>query len=239
MSMNNSKKRGFNRFNQQRKQDEDQLFGGDGAKAGNDYEYADETMGLEGFSRGDATGEIDAAEVDDGIIVDGEEEMKSEEPEDGESLDQNIDDDYRAVPELDRYEDAGLDNQDYELMAVDERRAAEQELDRVDMVRDRSKARVPTALIDDEELSGEEHYARRVHARMMRGPEDAEDVDGMGDMQNVNDYGEAKEPLAQWVQKKEVVIFIQKSFGSFLRSFADHGVHTYENRITDMCRQNK
>lgn len=81
-------------------------------------------------------------------------------------------------------------------MGIDERRAAEHELDRVDQVRNRSKTRVPTALIDDEELSGEEHEARRVHARMMRGPEDVEDPDGMGDMQNVNDYGEAKEPLA-------------------------------------------
>ena len=42
----------------------------------------------------------------------------------------------------------------------------------------------------------------------MRGPEDGDDIDGMGDMQNVNDYGEAKEPLAQWVQKKEVIIYI-------------------------------
>lgn len=144
--------------------------------------------------------------------------------------------DYRAVPELDRYEEIGMDNIDYDAMAVDERRAAEQELDRVDNVRDRNKARAPAAFVDDEELSGEEHYARRVHARMMRGPEDGEDPDGMGDMQNVNDYGEAKEPLAQWVQKKEVIIYIQKSFGAFLRSFSDRGVHVYENRITEMCR---
>ena len=75
-----------------------------------------------------------------------------------------------------------MDNIDYDAMAVDERRAAEQELDRVDNVRDRNKARAPAAFVDDEELSGEEHYARRVHARMMRGPEDGEDPDGMGDM---------------------------------------------------------
>ena len=144
--------------------------------------------------------------------------------------------DYRAVPELDRYEEAGIDNEEYANMGVDERRAAERELDRVDQAHNRSKTRVPTALIDDDDFSGDENEARRVHARMMRGPEDVDDPDGMGDMQNVNDYGEAKEPLAQWVQKKEVIVFIQKSFGSFLRSFADQGVHTYENRITEMCR---
>ena len=39
--------------------------------------------------------------------------------------------DYRAMPELDRYEAAGLDNEEYGDMAVDQRRAAERELDTV------------------------------------------------------------------------------------------------------------
>jgi len=112
------------------------------------------------------------------------------------------------MPELDQYEEAGIDNDDYEPMAVDERRAAERELDQNQVMRDRSKARAPTAFIDDEELSGEDQYARRVQARLMRGHEEAEDDGGLGDMQNVNDYGEAKEPLAQWVQKKEVITYI-------------------------------
>lgn len=64
--------------------------------------------------------------------------------------------DYRAVPELDRYEDAGLDHGDYGTMAVDERRAAERELDRVEMVRNRNQVRAPAAFVDDEELSGED-----------------------------------------------------------------------------------
>lgn len=140
------------------------------------------------------------------------------------------------MPELDHYEEAGIDNEDYDAMAVDERRAAERELDQNQIMRDRSKARAPAAFIDDEELSGEEQYARRVQARMMRGHEEADDDGGLGDMQNVNDYGEAKEPLAQWVQKKEVITYIQKAFGAFLRSFTAQGVHTYENRITEMCR---
>ena len=58
-------------------------------------------------------------------------------------------------------------------------------------------------------------------------------------MTNVNDYAEAKEPLTQWVQKKEVISYIQKAFGAFLTAFSEKGVHIYENRITDMCRQNK
>ena len=131
-----------------------------------------------------------------------------------------------------------MDNEDYDRMNVDERRAAERELDQANMLRDRNMARAPAAFIDDEELSGEED-ARRHHARMMRGAEEVDDDGGLGDMTNVNEYGEAKEPLAQWLQKTEVIQYIQKAFANFLRSFSDGGVHTYETRITDMCDQNK
>ena len=51
--------------------------------------------------------------------------------------------DYREMPELDRYEEVGIDNGDYEPMAIDERRAAERELDQNQVMRDRSKARAP------------------------------------------------------------------------------------------------
>lgn len=66
---------------------------------------------------------------------------------------------------------------------------------------------------------------------MMRGAEEPDDDGELGNMQMVNDYGEAKEPLTQWVQKKEVISYIQKAFNMFLRSFAKEGVHSYENRI--------
>merc|ERR1719458_107523 len=140
MSQHNSKKRTYDDVTKSKKRKaEDVLFGTEpGAKTA---DYVDDTRTLEGFTRGDATNEVDAAEVDDEIIDDGYEEMKSEEPEDGESLDANIEEDYRAVPELDRYEDAGLDHGDYGTMAVDERRAAERELDRVEMVRNRNQVR--------------------------------------------------------------------------------------------------
>ena len=43
---------------------------------------------------------------------------------------------------------------------------------------------------------------------MMRNAEDPDDDGELGNMQMVNDYGEAKEPLTQWVQKKEVISYI-------------------------------
>ena len=69
--------------------------------------------------------------------------------------------DYREMPELDRYEEAGLDNADYEVMAVDQRRAAERDLDREGRIREHGKHRGPAAFADDEDFSDDENYARR------------------------------------------------------------------------------
>lgn len=65
---------------------------------------------------------------------------------------------------------------------------------------------------------------------------DADDYsDGAGnagdDLGNVNDYGENKENLAQWIKKPEVTNFIRKKFGGFLRSYQEEGIHVYEVRI--------
>ena len=108
-----------------------------------------------------------------------------------------------------------------------------------EMMRERGKARAPAAFVDDEELSGDEQYARRGQARMMRSAEEAGDQDEFDHIAQVNDYGEAKEDLHIWLQKKEVIQYVHKSFNSFLRSFQVKGVHTYEHRIQDMCRMNK
>ena len=106
-------------------------------------------------------------------------------------------------------------------------------------MRERGKARAPAAFIDDEELSGDEQYARRGQARMMRSAEEIGDDNEYDHMAHVNDYGEAKEDLHLWLQKKEVIHYVQKSFNLFLRNFQKQGIHTYEHRIQDMCRMNK
>lgn len=147
--------------------------------------------------------------------------------------------DYREQPELDNYERAGLDDDDYDAMNIDQRRAAERELHQDEVMRERGKARAPAAFIDDEELSGDEQYARRGQARMMRSAEEAGEDGEFDNVANVNDYGEAKEDLHLWLQKKEVIQYVMKSFSTFIRNYQVKGVHTYENRIQDMCRMNK
>lgn len=101
--MNNSKKRGFDQFNNKKKQDENLLFANkaQGGKDPENEEYDDD--GPQGFSRdiqmthGDATHEADE-------MLDEDDREDDKEPSDGEDLDENIDADYREQPELDNYE---------------------------------------------------------------------------------------------------------------------------------------
>ena len=65
------------------------------------------------------------------------------------------------------------------------------------------------------------------------------DQNNLGDLQELNDYGDNRENTGLWLKKPEVVNHIRKKFSHFLRSFADNGEHTYEARITEMCQNNK
>ena len=59
-------------------------------------------------------------------------------------------------------------------------------------------------------------------------------------LQDVIDYEDVKGQLSQWVQRPEVVRWIRKTFSNFLRTFKDEfGIAVYEERIREMCANNK
>ena len=102
---------------------------------------------------------------------------------------------------------------------------------------------------DDDEYSEADDVARQMRLERMRqmrqGGDDDMGMNGAGDdqdmVQEVIDYEEVKGALSQWVQRPEVVRWIRKSFSSFLRNFKDEvsGVSVYEERIREMCSNNK
>jgi DNA replication licensing factor MCM2 len=57
--------------------------------------------------------------------------------------------DYQAKPELDRYEQDGLDDENQEELSYNARRDVNMQLDEEDRLLARSKGRVPGALQDD------------------------------------------------------------------------------------------
>jgi hypothetical protein len=59
-------------------------------------------------------------------------------------------------------------------------------------------------------------------------------------MADVLDYEDVKGKVSAWVQKTDVQIWIRRNFNSFLRNYRDENGHVvYENRIHDMCLNNK
>ncbi len=58
------------------------------------------------------------------------------------------------------------------------------------------------------------------------------------------DLGNMEETLtgkiSNWITEKKTINFIRNSFGKFLRHFKDEqGTEIYEQRIHDMCTNNK
>ncbi len=47
------------------------------------------------------------------------------------------------------------------------------------------------------------------------------DTDELTATGSLNDYSDQKENLSVWIQKPEVIAFIRKKFGNFLRTFVD------------------
>jgi hypothetical protein len=67
---------------------------------------------------------------------------------DGEDLEDNDERDYRAIPELDRYADADLDEDDYDPISMQARNAAERLMSQRDAEQARRGVRMPGALAD-------------------------------------------------------------------------------------------
>eukprot|EP00954_Amorphochlora_amoebiformis_P027598 1386445-Amorphochlora_amoeboformis.AAC.1 len=99
------------------------------------------------------------------------------EPE-GEDLfdDNNIERDYRVIPELDRYDEKMLDKGEYDEMETDDRRKAERLLNKRDRERAQREGRVPRAFDDDEEEPRPKRR-RRIQRDDEEGLEDIEEVD--------------------------------------------------------------
>ena len=145
------------------------------------------------------------------------------------------------MPELDRYEEAGIDDQEHSEINVAQRRAIERKLDLEQRQRQYMMDRRPDALMEDCDDYSDTNLNtmdRRFPILGGRGQED--DGSEQGDVALINDYSDIKEPLSSWLQKQDVVLFIRKKFGMFLRNFVDdNDQHVYEARIQEMCQNNK
>ncbi|XP_055632268.1 DNA replication licensing factor Mcm2 [Toxorhynchites rutilus septentrionalis] len=160
-----------------------------------------------------------------------------DEDEDGEELfGDNMENDYRPVPHLDRYDIDNLDQEDYSDISQTDRAAAEAEMRRRD--------RAAGIHRDDRELFYEKDdedddipRAKRRAAEKAAGTE-IEDTEMIESIENLEDT--KGHSIKEWVSMLGPRTEIANRFNSFLRTFVDgKGQYVYRDRIRRMCEQNK
>lgn len=147
--------------------------------------------------------------------------------------------DYRRMPELDRYDRAILDENDYSDMEIEDRDAAENEMKR----RDRAAGihRDDRDLVYDQSDDEDEipRAKRRAAEKAAEGVQvDLDDPEMIESIENLEDT--KGHSTKEWVSMLGPRTEIINRFKSFLRTFIDEkGTYVYRDKIRQMCEQNK
>ncbi|EDS36437.1 DNA replication licensing factor Mcm2 [Culex quinquefasciatus] len=161
-----------------------------------------------------------------------------DEDEEGEELfGDNMENDYRAMPELDQYDIANLDQEDYNDISQTDRAAAEAEMRRRDRAAGihRDKRDLFYEKSDDED--DVPRAKRRAAEKAAQGGEveDAEMIESIENLEDTKGHS-----IKEWVSMLGPRTEIANRFNSFLRTFVDgKGQYVYRDRIRRMCEQNK
>lgn len=174
-------------------------------------------------------------------IIAGDNQENESDNVSGDDLMENAEGDYKAIPLLDKYEGAGIDdNQNVNELQLNAGDRAK--VDLLLNVRDRKEGiknnRMPTAMMEDD-YSEDDELARQLRRERQKlqnqENEDDEEIEA-----NYLDFEESKGNIVEWLQQPKTIKFIRHQFSSFLRSFKDETMaDVYEARITEMCSNNK
>ncbi|MBN3325805.1 MCM2 factor, partial [Atractosteus spatula] len=166
---------------------------------------------------------------------------EEEEEEDGEELiGDGMERDYRAIPELDRYEEEGLDDEeDLSELSPGARAAAEEAMRRRDQERGMG-GRLRRGLLYDSEDEDEERPARkrRLAERAADGAVSDEDDEIIESIENLEDM--KGHTVREWVSMAAPRLEIYHRFKNFLRTHVDkNGHNVFKEKISDMCKENR
>ncbi|ESO07377.1 hypothetical protein HELRODRAFT_191161 [Helobdella robusta] len=166
-----------------------------------------------------------------------------DEEEDGEELfGDNMERDYRAIPELDRYEADGLDeNDDLSDLSMNDRLAAEREMRQRDRDELAATGRMRPGLLydesDDEDDEQQTSGRRRLGERAADGAamDDEEMIESIENLEDTKGHS-----VSEWVSMLAPRTEIYNRFKNFLRTFVDSKGHNlYKERIRQMVEMNK
>lgn len=180
-------------------------------------------------------GEYEPFENEEELL--GDTTVRNDEEDEGEELfGDNMENDYRPMPELDQYDSNLLDEEEYSDLSMADRAAAEAEMRRRDraMGIHRDDRDLGFDRSDDEDEMP--RAKRRAAEKAATGEvEDAEMIESIENLEDTKGHS-----TKEWVSMLGPRTEIANRFKSFLRTFVDErGHYTYRERIRRMCEQNK
>eukprot|EP01027_Heterolobosea_sp_BB2_P019693 GEZU01027711.1.p1 GENE.GEZU01027711.1~~GEZU01027711.1.p1 ORF type:complete len:747 (-),score=192.99 GEZU01027711.1:62-2302(-) len=102
----------------------------------------------------------DQDDIPEETIIEVDVPEPDEEEEEGEELfGDDFENDYRPIPEQDRYDNEQIDDTEYENITLDTRRAAEAEMRRRDIEKLRREGRLPAALVPSDDFEEDDEAA--------------------------------------------------------------------------------
>ncbi|XP_076448292.1 DNA replication licensing factor mcm2-like [Babylonia areolata] len=176
---------------------------------------------------------------DESDLVGGE-QGDQEVEEDGEELfGDALEQDYRVIPELDTYEQEGLDMSEYSEMSEGERQAAEREIRDRDREEGRGRGRMRRGLLYDESDDEEERPARKRRMAEKAAEGEGEDDEDML-VESVTTLEDTKgHTVREWVAMLGPKTEIKNRFKNFLRTHIDENGHNvYREKIRQMVEGN-
>ncbi|KAL1449000.1 hypothetical protein WDU94_000244 [Cyamophila willieti] len=150
----------------------------------------------------------------------------------------NLENDYRPMPALDRYDRDALDDSDYSVISADARADAERELRRRDREQAMGGRRGDADLLYDEsddEDGSAPRRKRRVAERAAEGDlPDEEMIESIEDLEETRGYS-----IREWVTMLAPRTEIKNRFKNFLRNYCtSKGQYIYKDKIKKMCENN-
>lgn len=167
-----------------------------------------------------------------------------EEEEDGEDLfGDNMEDDYRPVPELDKYEGEDIDQDDYDDMDLEDRIAAEKEMVKRDKREGKSvtKGRIKDSLLyselseDHDADQGAHRSKRKFHDPGSQGDQGTDEpIESIENLDVMKGHG-----LREWVKMIGPKTEIYNRFKNFLKTIVDENGHNvFREKIRYMVEAN-
>jgi DNA replication licensing factor MCM2 len=140
------------------------------------------------------------------------------------------------MPHLDRYDGRIVDDEEYDLMSIEDRLAAESELRRQDRERGIFRRDDRELFYDESDDDADPRRKRRMAEKAAAGEtEDAEMIESIENLEDTKGH-----TIKEWVCMIGPRTEIANRFKNFLRTYtSSRGQHVFQEKIRRMCESNK